>query len=158
MSGKTTIGKRVAEKLGWNFIDTDRLIEQVRGSPCRAIFLAEGEKAFRELEKEQIASLQGVSKSVIAVGGGSLNDPDNVRNLQANGKLVYLQAPLNRLLERMQEIPAYLDRRDPEKSFAELAKRRLPLYEKAAHAIIDTGCLSESEVVAAILKELSYGK
>lgn len=163
MSGKSTIGKLVAEKLHWNFIDTDRLIENAyllkteKKSTCRQIFLEEGEMLFRDLEKQQIASLKGSKGNIISLGGGSLGDPENRDVLKLIGKLVFLKTPLNMLWERLQRrgIPAYLidkDINDPEKVFYQLAQKRIPIYEKAADFIIDTAPLNEQEVVAAILE------
>jgi shikimate kinase len=166
MSGKTTVGKMVAEKLNWNFVDTDRLIENAyaaktgKTSTCRQIFIEEGELIFRNLEKEQVASLKGLDKSMIAVGGGSLNDPENVQMLRVAGKLVYLQASISVLWERIRwrGIPAYLDPLNPEKAFDEMAKKRIPIYERAATVIIETSHLNEQEMMAAILKEMTYGE
>jgi len=159
MCGKTTIGKMVAEKLGWSFIDTDRLIENAytektgKTCTCRQIYIEEGDSLFRECEKMQIASLSESVKSIIAVGGGSLNDPENTKMLQLTGSLVYLKAPLSALWERMlnRGIPVYLNSIDPEKAFYEIANKRTPIYEDAASYIIETSHLCEQEVVAAIL-------
>jgi len=158
MSGKTTIGKLLADKLKWHFADTDRLIENGYAAKtgkelsCRQIFVEEGDLFFRQLEKQQIASLKGLSGNIIAVGGGSLCNEENIRMLQLAGDLVYLKAPVKKLWERIQwrGVPAYLDPRDPEKAFLELAEKRMPLYEAAAKHIVETDGLSEEGVVATI--------
>lgn len=157
MSGKTTIGKLLAEKLEWNFVDTDRLIENAYGAKtCRQIFLDEGEKVFREIEKQQIDSLKESQKSVIAVGGGSLNDPDNVRMLQSIGQFVYLRTPVHVLWERIRSrgIPAYLDPSDPEKALYVIAEKRVPIYEAAANSIIETDGLNEQQIVNALYAKI----
>lgn len=96
---------------------------------------------------------------MIAVGGGCLEDSDNIESLRLAGYLIYLKSQINVLWQRLllagRGIPAYLDPQYPEKSFYEIAERRMPLYEVAAHVIIDTNYLSERETVEAIL---SYGK
>lgn len=166
MSGKTTIGKKLAELLKWDFIDTDRLIENAYDSSkkftCREIYAKEGERKFRELEKKQIAALKSVKSNVIAVGGGSLSDSENLNILKLCGELIYLNAPVSILWERTQwrGIPAYLDPNDPEKAFYEMAEKRIPLYEKATDYILQTADLSEQEIVEAIInrKEQHYGK
>lgn len=165
-SGKTTLGKMLAEKLDWNFIDTDRLLEKAyaekTGSTlsCRQIYSREGEIQFRLLERQQIVSLQGAHKSVIAVGGGSLIDKENTKLLQSLGFIIYLQVPLSVLWDRLcqKEVPAFLDTKDPENGFYAMANKRIPLYENAAHATIATKDLSEEEILKALLKEVKYGK
>lgn len=168
MCGKTTVGQALAEMVGWNCIDTDRHIEAAYAkrhheySSCREIFSRIGARAFYEMEKQQIALLAGAMKSIIAVGGGSLNDGDNVRVLQALGRLVYLRVPATLLWERVQwrGIPAYVEAANPEQSFYEIVHERTPVYEKAADLIIDVGHLGVQEIVTMIVhhKELLYGK
>lgn len=156
MCGKTTIGKMLAAQLKWGFIDTDRCIEKAyclktgKIKSCRQIYLDEGEKIFRELEKEQIASLQATKDHIIALGGGSLGDRQVV---QALGFIVYLKTPISVLWKRIQwkGIPAYLDPYDPEKAFYALAEKRTLLYEKAANATLDTSHLIKKEIIEAIL-------
>jgi len=160
MCGKTTIGQRVSLQLGWSFIDNDRLIEKAylersgASLTCRQIFQKEGNAFFRALEKQQIHSLQGEMKAVIAVGGGSLCDADNRQLLKSVGSLIYLKASINVLWERtrVRGIHAYLDPEDPRKSFEEMAQRRLPIYEAAADAVIETDHLSIEEIVCISLK------
>ncbi len=161
MSGKTTIGTLLAAKLTCPFIDTDRLIEAAYTSQkgknysCRQIFLQEGEPFFRSLEKQQIASLTPTKKHIIAVGGGSLANPDNVKALQSLGCIVYLKAPLDIIWNRIKQggIPAYLDPNDPEKAFYTLAETRIPTYEASAHITIDVGNLNKDEIVTRILQQ-----
>lgn len=156
--GKTTIGQLLAGKLAWNFIDTDSLIENAYAAntgtakTCSQIFLQEGELSFRILERHQIMSLQGVTQTIIAVGGGSLILPENVKTLTLIGCLIYLKASLAAVWERMSNrgIPAYLDPSNPEKAFYESAEKRIPLYEKAAKVIIDTTNLNKQEIAAEI--------
>jgi shikimate kinase len=168
MSGKTTIGSQLAKELAWNFIDTDQLIEEGYAQEnnqwrsCHQIFSKCGKTIFRELEKSCISSLQGASKSVIAVGGGSLNDADNRAILQSLGHVLYLKVPVTVLWERMrkQSMPAYVDPADPEQAFYRMAEKRLPLYEEAAQVIIETDNRSTQEIIEIILQheELPYGK
>lgn len=90
MSGKSTIGMLIAEKLNRKFIDTDRLIENTynltknKKYTCRQIYFLEGEKVFRRLEDHQISSLKNTKNSIIAIGGGSLLNPDNIRILKVS--------------------------------------------------------------------------
>lgn len=146
MSGKTTLGLQLAKHLHLNFIDTDRLIENAFAAihksrlTCRQIFQQEGSSVFREFEKLQIASLIHKKDTVIAVGGGALVDPENVKILKQLGCLVYLKTPMNILWERIKQngIPGYLDATNPEEAFYVLVKQRTPIYE--THADITILC------------------
>jgi shikimate kinase len=148
-SGKTTFGKRIAEKSGLNFIDTDQLIEKFHLEQtgelfsCREIFLHHGERHFRFLEKIQIQSLSSTNKSIIAVGGGSILDPANRKILASIGCCVYLKTSPELIWHRMQsiDIPAYLQSGRAlvasEEAWNELTRLRIPLYESLADIIIE---------------------
>ncbi|MBA2728029.1 MAG: AAA family ATPase [Parachlamydiaceae bacterium] len=160
MSGKSTIGKLVAEKLNRQFIDTDRLIENTynmiknKKYTCRQIYFLEGEKVFRRLEDHQIASLKNVKKSVIAIGGGSLINEGNIKILQDVGSLVYLKVSTELLWERMKTkaLPTYLNHKNPEEEFFELAARRCPIIKNAAEFVIETDDLTEEQTVEKIIE------
>lgn len=148
--GKTTIGKVLAESLSWSFIDTDRLIEKAYGKSCREIYLEKGESYFRKIENEQIASLGGLQHYVIALGGGA-KLPTEL------GSIIYLKAPIDMLWGRIQGKPAYLNPKDPKKSFFKLANQRIPIYETFSNFQVDTEFFSLETIVDAI-KEKIYGK
>ena len=171
MCGKTVIGKMVAEALKWQFIDTDRLIERAyndktrKTGSCREIFKQEGDVYFRALEREQIGALSTLSKCVIAVGGGSLTDPENGKAISTLGHVVYLKADPNTLWKRMRtrEIPAYLDPAAPEQAFYTIASIRMPMYEALAATTIATEGLGKDKIVEVIIERLqnimdNYGK
>ncbi len=166
MTGKSTIGKLLAEKLKYNFYDTDQLVEDVfsfdtgRHLTCREIFIEDGEDQFRKLEKEQIATLRGIEESIIVVGGGALSDAENVSSLKNLGRIIYLIVSPEKIWERIcsRGMPAYLDHANPEKDFYELAKKRLPDYKNTADETVDINNLSEKDVVALLLKRFNYGK
>ena len=143
-------------------MDTDHMIENALKMPCRQIFRDQGEKTFRALEKEQITSLKERSNHVIAIGGGTLADPDNAAILKNVGCLVYIKISLGVLWKRMQsrELPAYLDKEHPEDSFYTLAKKRIPAYEAATQFTIEADHLTEEEIVSAIIKHRNqiYGQ
>lgn len=152
-SGKTTLGKRLAEKLKWDFIDTDRLLEQREGLPCREIYRRQGERAFRLIEREEIASLQGRTRSIIALGGGSVGD--NLELLSSLGTIIYLKIDLTLLWARIQRegMPAFLEAKDPKKNFYELAESRLPIYEAAAHFTLEVGEWKPEEILHNLLHQ-----
>lgn len=164
MCGKSTIGKILAERLRWKFVDTDQLIEKAYTAKtgnvfsCREIFLNEGEENFRRLEKKQIAALKSAKDCVISIGGGSLMDPVSATILQSIGSIIYLKVPIEQLWGRVHRrgIPAYLDPIDPEKAFYAMAKQRIPQYESSAEFVIDTAKLNERQTAEKILKEFGY--
>lgn len=158
-SGKTTYGKLLASKLNYNFIDTDHLIEDAYAAQmgqhftCRQIYLKEGQIKFRQLEKQQIASLNTSKNSIISTGGGTIDNFGNVEVLQKLGQLIYLKTPLEVLWKRIciRGVPSYLDPINPEESFYKNAKRLIPLFENAANHIIETASLNEQDLLTALL-------
>lgn len=105
-TGKTTVGKLVAARLGWRFIDTDAVIEKRAGKPVRTIFEQDGETAFRQFEAALCVELRAGAKewrnTIIATGGGILLDPANRDNLLAAGFVVCLQASVSQLTARLE--------------------------------------------------------
>ncbi len=99
-SGKTTVGKRLAAALGWDFVDTDRLIEQRSGLKIPEIFRAYGEDYFRRLEKEVLQSAMRLENTVIATGGGVVTDSENLKLIGEQSLGVYLEVPLKELVRR----------------------------------------------------------
>jgi shikimate kinase len=153
--GKTTIGQQLAAQLHCTFIDTDHLIEKKGGKPVREIVLTFGFDRFLKLEQEAVASLKGVSGCVIAVGGGTVLNPENLNTLEKLGTLVYLQASKETLKRRMLrgELPTFLDPKDPEGSFEKMYAARKEFYEQIPAVRID----AEGEWVMSKLQEI-YGK
>lgn len=108
-SGKTTVGRALARALGRRFVDMDRYIEEKTGRQIRDIFAEEGEARFRELESETVRTLAAESDLVIASGGGTLMNPQNVEAFRAGGGTIYfLDVPAAALKERLKN-----DRRRP---------------------------------------------
>lgn len=141
MSGKSSLGRDLSEKLKIPFYDTDHLLEQTffqtHGEPlsCRQIFLKEGPAAFRTLEAQAIASLNPISGAVIAVGGGTLMESQNLTFLKNLGLLVYLKADPKTLWQRTKicGIPAYLaSHQNPETAFYEMMEERAAHYASIA--------------------------
>ena len=102
-TGKTTVGRRVAEVLSAAFLDVDATIEKETGHSVRHLFEDRGEVHFRALERDTIARLAAWDHAVISTGGGALLDPDNRVALKKNGFLVCLTARTGTLLERLKE-------------------------------------------------------
>ena len=97
-SGKSTIGRIVADKLGKKFVDTDELIEEKTGMKIRDFFTKHGEAEFRRIESRVINSLSSESGIVIATGGGAVLNESNVRSLKYNGKVYFIDRPLSDLM------------------------------------------------------------
>jgi shikimate kinase len=157
-SGKTSVGQLISEKTKKTFIDTDRLIEknyaiqENRLLTTREIYQNKGEPYFRDLEKKIIARLDGTHNSVIATGGGSILEHDNVIHLKKQGPCIYLYASFETLRIRLatQAIPAFLDSRN-EKNFHALYQHREPIYKKTADIQISTENKSMTEVCEEII-------
>lgn len=154
-TGKTTVGKRVAARLGRKFLDTDALIEQKSGKTIAALFMERGEPYFRTLEREAVASVCMKEGIVVATGGGALMNEENVRKLKASGTLICLSATPEIILSRVQgntDRPL-LQSDDPLAKIRTLLAARAGAYAKA-DLILDTSCLSVEAVVEKICSRL----
>src|SRR5688572_15249289 len=97
-TGKSTVGRRLARRLGWTFVDTDELIEQREGRSIPDIFAQDGEPAFRDLETELARDLANSKNQVIATGGGMVLREENLRALEQAGAVVLLEAGIEEIL------------------------------------------------------------
>jgi shikimate kinase len=148
-SGKSSVGRRLAELLGWEFVDLDDEIERREGRPIREIFACLGEPHFRAVEREELARVSRMSRRVVALGGGAFCNQENASIVEKTGTSVWLDAPLDRLVERC----SGSDLRPLFTSLPEAAlllDRRRPFYARAA-VRIDVGELSIEEAASEIL-------
>ena len=124
--GKTVIGKALAKKLRWMFVDSDHKLEQTKGMTCRELFRHQGEKSFRELEYQTLQQLENTTTTVLSIGGGTLMYPPNVELLTTFGQLIYLTNDHRILFARITRkvLPTYLDPSQPWESFQKLAVHR----------------------------------
>jgi shikimate kinase len=156
-AGKTTVGRLLAERIGWRFLDLDHEIEQRAGRTVAEIFHRDGEAGFRRLEAETLGELLGQASVVIGLGGGAIETPE-VRALitrQPRIVLVYLAAPLEVLLRRCTEQPQAAVRpvlADRERLKIRWENRR-PHYERA-HLRIETENLTPGQVAGQIIELL----
>lgn len=159
-TGKTTVGKLLAQRLSWPFIDTDPLIEQRAGLAIAEIFSRFGEPHFRDLESQIIADLDETANAVISAGGGAILREQNVRHLRAGSLVVWLTAAPESLHQRICQDATTAQRRPHLTALASLDEIRHllavrePLYRAAADIQIDTETRSTQEIAAAILAEL----
>jgi shikimate kinase len=136
-SGKTTAGKKLAQKLGFEFIDLDTLIEQQQGKTIAELFNEEGEPRFREIEKQVLHSTFNTHNAVISTGGGAPCFFDNMEQMNHHGKTIYIELEPKTLVDRLrqakQERPLIKDKTDEALlAFVEEAlEKRSPFYQKA---------------------------
>jgi shikimate kinase len=154
--GKTTIGRMLASKLHFDFVDTDHLIEENSGADIAWIFDVEGEDGFREREYQALAGLAEKTKSVIATGGGIVVRKQNRNILNKLDCVIYLQAGLEKLVERTSR-----DRKrpllqvdDPRAKIESLLSEREPFYNEVADFSVLTDGQSPKSTVQTILKRL----
>ncbi len=159
-SGKTSAGKTLAAKLGWTFVDSDRLIAAEIGCSITDFITANGWAAFREKERNIIARLSEIDRTVVAAGGGAVIATENVGRMRSSGKVIWLQASPHKISQRMQadagtaaNRPSLTGQGSLEEIAAVLAERE-PLYAGAAHHLIDTNDLNTDEVVEKIIETI----
>lgn len=157
-TGKTAVGRLLAERLGRELVDTDALIERAAGRTVREIFAADGEDRFRELEREAVAEACRAGDVVIATGGGTLKDERNRDALEEAGLLVCLTATPRAIARRVRATVAERPLLHGHPSLAgrirELLAARADLYARVPLQI-DTSGKSLDEVVDVIVAELA---
>jgi len=154
-SGKSTIGRIVAERMERPLIDSDEVIEAATGRTVREIFATDGEEAFRALEAEALReALATAEPAVIAAAGGVVLRPDNRRLLtESNARVVWLMADPALLIERVRNgMHRPLLDHDPEGTLQRMWDERQPLYQEVADAIVSVDGRSIGEVVEAVLR------
>ena len=156
-SGKTTIGKSLAQKLSLEFRDTDSVIEQREQKTVSQIFIEDGEDAFRAIEREVLKEeLQG-SDTVLALGGGAPISTEAQSALQASeSHVIYLDISLANVAPRIgfnRDRPLLLN--NPRGQWQTLMEARRPIYESVADTVVDVNKRSQSEIVAQILEVLA---
>lgn len=139
-AGKSTVGRRLARALGWEFLDCDREIQARTGVEIPLIFEIEGEAGFRDREARMLEQLTARRSVVLATGGGAVLRPDNRTCLTGRGVVVYLRAPVELLYARTRRNRhrPLLHTADPRARLAALLEEREPLYLQCADLIVDT--------------------
>ena len=136
-SGKSTIGSRLASKMGLAFFDCDREIETRTGASVKLIFEIEGESGFRERESRMLEELSSMKGVLVATGGGAVVREENRMLLRRSGLVVYLRTSVGQQMERLRRdhIRPLLPADNKESTLIELATVRNPLYEDVADLV-----------------------
>ncbi len=154
-SGKSSVGRRLAQLIGHRFVDTDDLIADKVGMSIPDLFVERGEVGFREVESHVLADLIGVCGIVLATGGGIVTRPQNLPVLHEVGIVGWLDSSPDLLFERVsrnQRRPL-LQTADPRATFDQLLASRLGLYESACDFRVDSSGRSHEEAARDILDE-----
>lgn len=159
-SGKTTIAKLLAERLGWQVIELDAEIEKKTGMSIKEMVAQHGWDYFRDRESEVVKEAATLENVVISTGGGVVLRPENVTALKQNGICIYLKAPAEVLIQRIGGEASQLPRLTESVSMAEEMKKvlevREPLYAAAAEKIVDVAHLGP-DAVARTIEKMIYG-
>ena len=156
-AGKTSIGRKLADRMGLPFTDVDEEIERRAGTRVSTIFDCEGEAGFRARERAALVEMLAADGLLVATGGGAVLDPDNRRLLRARGFVVWLQVGVGEQLERLarDHTRPLLQRDDRTEVLRQMAVQREPLYAEVADLCFDTNHLSAAEAASALGKQLS---
>jgi shikimate kinase len=152
--GKTTIGKKLADRLGFSFLDTDALICEKKGATVHTIVQTEGWDGFRRCEQEILQGLETCRRCVIATGGGAILHQHLWPALKEHGYVVWLTADPDVICQRICTDNSVSDDQRPSLTgksvcaeIREVLEVRDPLYRSAADLVVDTGLLGVSEVL-----------
>lgn len=155
-SGKSTVGRQLARRLGVSFADSDQVIEQRLGCSIREFFEREGEERFRDIETMVIDDLTRNNPGVLATGGGAVLRAENRAHLRSRGQVVYLRSTPEEVFRRLRHDVnrPLLQVKDPLGRLRDLFAVRDPLYRETAHFVIETGRPSVATLVNMIMMQL----
>jgi shikimate kinase len=157
-TGKTVVGRQLAERLGYTFVDLDAVIEAESGMPIPTLFTERGEGAFRELEARMVARVTGEKRCVIATGGGTIVNPANLRALKQSGVVVALTADLETIVSRLASATdrPILQGGDLRTRVEQLLVERRDAYAQA-DVTVDTTARTIEETVDRVLHAVKTG-
>lgn len=159
-TGKSSVGQRLAAKLGWPFIDTDSLLVSEGGNSIQEIVAKQGWETFRKMEHAVVNQVCSLHRRVVATGGGVVLDEANVKLMQKNGKVVWLKALSETIRSRMmrdQDTAAFRPSLTSKDSFSEIEETLLerdPLYRQAMDFWVPTDNRRIDEICEIILQNL----
>jgi shikimate kinase len=155
-SGKTRVGKLLAARLGWAFVDLDELVVAAAGATIPEIFARDGEAAFRQHESEAVRAAAARPRTVIATGGGAACREENITAMLGAGRVVALEVSPEEAVRRAGATsgrPLLDGKSDPVGAARSLLAAREPFYARA-HLRAETDGLSPEEIVDALLRDL----
>ncbi len=154
-SGKSVVGKVLAGLSGYEFVDTDEIIELKTGKSVSDIFKEDGEKRFREIESEIISEVCKKKGQVISTGGGAIISRDNLENMKTGGSLVMLFASPDEIFERIKSEShrPLLNLENPKEKIIKLLEKRSPFYLQA-DLVVDTEGKNPEEIAKEILEKV----
>jgi shikimate kinase len=154
-AGKSTVGRLLARRCGFDFIDCDRELEARSGVSVATIFELEGEENFRRREAILIDELTQRARTVLATGGGAILSDENRRHLRERGLVIYLRASVDEILRRTQKDRArpLLQTADRRGRIAQLLAEREALYEQIAHVTVQSSSGNPNRLVAKLLQD-----
>lgn len=149
-SGKTTVGRALAERLGLAFADLDQEIESRCGVEVDRIFEIEGEAGFRQRESDMLRELAQRDRLLLATGGGTILSADNRQLMQQRGLVLWLRTSVDQQLDRLarDKRRPLLQTPDRHQRLLALAAVREPLYADCADLVLDSSAVSPSEMAA----------
>jgi len=153
-SGKTTVGRLVAERLGTGFVDVDAIIERREGRPITMIFAEKGEAAFREMERKEMETALAGEPAVIGPGGGWAAQPGAIDEAKGRALVVYLRTRPETAAQRAapeEGTRPLLMGEDPVGRMRQLQKERESFY-RTAHAEVDADQKSTPQVVSEVIR------
>jgi shikimate kinase len=156
-SGKSAVGRQLADRLGLRFVDSDEEIEARTGVDISYIFEREGEAGFRVREAEIIDDLTRQQGILVATGGGAILDAGSRARMRERGRVVYLRTSVDQQLARTRRSNdrPLLDNADPRGTLARLFEQRAPLYLEVADIVIDTDGRKVKSVVDQVCRDLA---
>ncbi|WP_372985664.1 shikimate kinase [Marinobacter sp.] len=153
-SGKSTVGVLVAKRLGLGFVDTDLFIQQEAGRTLQEIVDQDGYQALRKIEEQVLLNLT-VENHVISTGGSAVYSDVAMRHLKSNGTVIFLDIPLDVVIERIGDYSLRGISRRPDQSLAALFDERFALYTRYADLTVKGAGLTHDEVCEAVLSAVS---
>jgi len=153
-SGKSTIGRALAEKLNFKFIDSDDYIEKQEKMTLQQIIDTKGDKTFCEIEEKRILELLPLKNCVLAPGGSVIYSKKVMNILKDSSVIIFLDTPLEIIEKRLVNKATRGIVRLKSKSIKELYRERVPLYKKYADIIVNCSKKSDSEIIEEIIKKL----
>lgn len=160
-SGKTTVGKDLARKCEYTFIDTDEEIEKIQGKTIKEIFASEGESSFRNMETEYLKDYlhKKVSNQVLSTGGGMVIRPQNQELIKKLGTVIYLQATPDTIYQRVKKDTSrpLLQCENPMLKIQNMIKDREASYLAAADYVVQVDDKKQSEIADYIIQILASG-